>query len=111
MVILWKPALQTVQKEAKISKCFVKGDKLNQYLKEVFKLTVKKYRHLNTTTVKFPPSQRANQKEEDDIGAEDKCNLVVNSTHQEEGTSIAPERKNNSDLVISSLRQAYFHLQ
>ncbi|KAL6053544.1 IS5 family transposase [Balamuthia mandrillaris] len=71
----WKLALQAVQKEAKIPECFVKGDKLNQFLEEAFKLAVEKYGHLNTTTVKFPPSQRANQKEEDDRGAEDQCNL------------------------------------
>ncbi|KAL6045934.1 hypothetical protein QOT17_022494 [Balamuthia mandrillaris] len=57
----WKPALQAVQKEAKIPECFVKGDKLNQFLEEVFKLVVEKYGHLNTTTVKIP-SPRVNQK-------------------------------------------------
>ncbi|KAL6043190.1 hypothetical protein QOT17_024040 [Balamuthia mandrillaris] len=67
-------------------------------IQEAFKLVVKKFRHLNTTTVKFPPSQRANQKE-DDRGAQDQCNSVVVSSHQEEGTSIAPERKIDSDSI------------
>ncbi|KAL6077956.1 hypothetical protein QOT17_002000 [Balamuthia mandrillaris] len=56
----WKPALQAVQKEAKIPNCFVKGDKLNQFLEEMFKLVVEKYGHLNTTTVKIPSPQEIN---------------------------------------------------
>ncbi|KAL6064111.1 hypothetical protein QOT17_011176 [Balamuthia mandrillaris] len=40
--------------QAKIPKCFVKKDKLNQFLEEVFKLVVEKYGHLNTTIVKIP---------------------------------------------------------
>ncbi|KAL6076192.1 hypothetical protein QOT17_003098 [Balamuthia mandrillaris] len=72
----WKPALQVVQKEAKIPKCFVKADKSNEFSEEAFKLVVKKYGHLNTSTVKIPPSQRANQKEEDDRGAEDQCGWI-----------------------------------
>ncbi|KAL6063748.1 hypothetical protein QOT17_011413 [Balamuthia mandrillaris] len=75
----WKHALQAVQKKAKIPECFVKGDKKNQFLEKVFKLAVEKYEYQNTTTVKFPSSQRANQKEEDDKGAEDQCNSVVDS--------------------------------
>ncbi|KAL6052601.1 hypothetical protein QOT17_018482 [Balamuthia mandrillaris] len=95
---LWKPALQAVQKEAKIPECFVKGDKLNQLLEEVFKLAVEKYGHLNTTTVKIP-SPRVNQKEEDDRGAEDQCNSVVDLPCREEGTSVVPKGKIDSDSV------------
>ncbi|KAL6065112.1 hypothetical protein QOT17_010489 [Balamuthia mandrillaris] len=94
----WKPALQAVQKEAKIPKCFVKGDKLNQFLEEAFKLAVEKYGHLNTTTVKIP-SPRVNQKEEDDRGAEDQCNSAVDSPCREEGTSVVPKGKIDSDSV------------
>ncbi|KAL6063528.1 hypothetical protein QOT17_011538 [Balamuthia mandrillaris] len=82
---LWKPTLQAMQKEAKIPECFVKGDKLNQFLEEAFKLAVEKYGHLNTTTVKIP-SPRVNQKEEDDRGTEDQCNSAVDSPYREEGT-------------------------
>ncbi|KAL6040866.1 hypothetical protein QOT17_025194 [Balamuthia mandrillaris] len=94
----WKPALQAVQKEAKIPECFVKGDKLNQFLEEAFKLAVEKYGHLNTTTVKIP-SPRVNQKEEDDRGAEDQCNSVADSPRREEGTSVVPKGKIDSDSV------------
>ncbi|KAL6063751.1 hypothetical protein QOT17_011416 [Balamuthia mandrillaris] len=94
----WKPALQAVQKEAKIPEGFVKGDKLNQFLEEAFKLAVEKYGHLNTTTVKIP-SPRVNQKEEDDRGAEDQCNSVADSPRREEGTSVVPKGKIDSDSV------------
>ncbi|KAL6078662.1 hypothetical protein QOT17_001312 [Balamuthia mandrillaris] len=94
----WKPALQAVQKEAKILECFVKGDKLNQFLEEAFKLAVEKYGHLNTTTVKIP-SPRVNQKEEDDRGAEDQCNSAVDSPRREEGTSVVPKGKIDLDSV------------
>ncbi|KAL6078301.1 hypothetical protein QOT17_001481 [Balamuthia mandrillaris] len=94
----WKPALQAVQKETKIPECFVKGDKLNQFLEEAFKFAVEKYGHLNTTTVKIP-SPRVNQKEEDDRGAEDQCNSVADSPRREEGTSVVPKGKIDSDSV------------
>ncbi|KAL6043933.1 hypothetical protein QOT17_023599 [Balamuthia mandrillaris] len=89
----WKPALQAVQKEAKIPECFVKGDKLNQFLEEAFKLAVEKYGHLNTTTVKIPSPR------EDDRGAEDQCNSIVDSPCREEGTSVGPKGKIDSDSV------------
>ncbi|KAL6053781.1 hypothetical protein QOT17_017805 [Balamuthia mandrillaris] len=97
----WKPALQAVQKEAKIPECFVKGDKLNQFLEEAFKLAVEKYGHLNITTVKIP-SPRVNQKEEDDRGAEDQCNSVADSPRREEGTSVVPKGKIDSDSVSAA---------
>ncbi|KAL6067144.1 hypothetical protein QOT17_009121 [Balamuthia mandrillaris] len=84
--------------EAKIPECFVKGDKLNQFLEEAFKLAVEKYGHLNTTTVKIP-SPRVHQKEEDDRGAEDQCNSVADSPRREEGTSVVPKGKIDSDSV------------
>ncbi|KAL6040459.1 hypothetical protein QOT17_025381 [Balamuthia mandrillaris] len=84
--------------QAKIPECFVKGDKLNQFLEEAFKLAVEKYGHLNTTTVKIP-SPRVNQKEEDDRGAEDQCNSVADSPRREEGTSVVPKGKIDSDSV------------
>ncbi|KAL6057123.1 hypothetical protein QOT17_015681 [Balamuthia mandrillaris] len=99
----WKPALQAVQKEAKIPECFVKGDKLNQFLEEAFKLAVEKYGHLNTTTVKIP-SPRVNQKEEDDRGAEDQCNSAVDSPCREEGTSVVPKGKIQTQSVQTVLR-------
>ncbi|KAL6045023.1 hypothetical protein QOT17_023008 [Balamuthia mandrillaris] len=97
----WKPALQAVQKETKIPECFVKGDKLNQFLEEAFKFAVEKYGHLNTTTVKIP-SPRVNQKEEDDRGAEDQCNSVADSPRREEGTSVVPKGKIDSDSVSAA---------
>ncbi|KAL6062451.1 hypothetical protein QOT17_012238 [Balamuthia mandrillaris] len=81
----------------KIPECFVKGDKLNQFLEEAFKLEMERYGHLNTITLKIPPSQ-----DEDDRGAEDQCNSVVDSSHGEKGSSVVPKRKINSDSVSAN---------
>ncbi|KAL6056774.1 hypothetical protein QOT17_015881 [Balamuthia mandrillaris] len=117
----WKPALQAVQKEAKIPECFVKGDKLDQWKKltkkqekkggnnnnnnnKAFKLAVEKYGHLNTTTVKIP-SPRVNQKEEDNREAENQCNSEADLPRREEGTSVVPKGKINSDSVQNGVKE------